>query len=135
MAVAVEGLKELEQAFRKADKQTTRELRVALRAAAEPVKTMAEGLAVGNIRHIHTKGTRLDWSRMRIGEAKAVVYMVPKQRGRNTRSNYRRYHRDNLKELLLARAMEPALNANAGRVEANVERVLGSVARQWEVTA
>lgn len=101
-----------------------KELRVALRAVAEPVRSDAERLAVASI---PTVG--VPWSRMRIGVTRTSIYVAPRQRGRNAN---RLLRRPKFADLLLDRAMEPALAANEGRVVAAVEHVLGTVGRAWE---
>jgi hypothetical protein len=124
--VRVEGLRELERAFRRVDKEETKLLRKELKAAAIPVKAAAEGKAVTQIRRMHRSPR---WAVMRVGYAKNLVYMVPKQKGVRGRGPKRR---PNLPDLLLDRAMIPAVNENATETERRVQRVLDTVGRQWE---
>lgn len=119
----VEGLAELQRAFKAADRSLSRELRGALRDVAEPVRADAEGLAVSGI---PTVG--LPWSRMRVGVTRHSVYVAPRQRG----SRDPRRRRPRFAGLLLNRAMLPALQRNERRVEAAVEQMLGEVGRVWE---
>lgn len=123
--IRVEGLRELQRAFARADKTLSHELRDGLKDAAEPVRRAAEGLAVQNIRRIG-----IPWSRMRTGVTRKAVYVAPVQRGVKSRGGPRR--RANLFDLLLGRSLEPALDQNAALVEARMEHLLGVVAKDWE---
>lgn len=126
MAVAVKGLRELDAAFKAADKALQRELRTGLKAVAEPVRADAERLAVANITRIG-----LPWSRMRVGTLARGTYIAPRERGAKGRGN-QRLRRPNLAGLLLGQAMEPALERNQGRVVDGVDRLLDTVALAWE---
>jgi hypothetical protein len=118
----VQGLSDLQRAFRAADKATSKELRDGLRKAADPVRSDAERRAVGEIPRIG-----VPWSRMRVGVTMRSVYVAPVERGaRGTRS------RKNLAGLLLEKAMIPALEANIGQVVDEVDDVLQTVGRVWE---
>ncbi len=129
--VKIEGLKGLERAFKLADKAEYKALRVTLKEAAQPVKRAAEGKAIGRIRNMKGSGTRVDWSQMRVGQARSVVYIVPKQKGRASRGN-RALRRPNLKDLLLDRAMIPALDEHREDVVRGVEHMLETVGKKWE---
>jgi hypothetical protein len=61
---------------------------------------------------------------MRIGVsvARGVVYMVPAARSKRTRK------RPKFGELLLTRAMDPALEHNAAKIEQAVDDMLGRLA-------
>lgn len=122
----VEGLRELQRAFSVADKTLAKELRSRLRDVAEPVRAKAERLAVQEIRNIG-----IPWSRMRVGVTRSLVYVAPVERGVKTRGRTSR-HRPNLADLLMGRAMSPALDANQGRVLHELEEVLDDVGRAWE---
>lgn len=122
--VRVEGFRDLQRAFRVADEKLARELRDELREAAEPVRADAERLAVVGIPTIG-----LAWSRMRVGVTQTSVYVAPKQKG--ARLNRAR-RRPNLADLLLGRAMVPALKQNEARVEEAVDDLLGRVGKAWE---
>jgi hypothetical protein len=123
--IIVEGLTDLQRAFKAADVTVQRELRKALRVAAEPVRADAELLAVSGIRRIG-----LPWSRMRVGVTNREVYLAPRERGQKGRDQ--RLRRPNLRGLLLTRAMEPALAQNQGQVVAGVDAALATVGRVWE---
>jgi hypothetical protein len=125
-AVVVGGLQDLQRAFRRADKTVGRELKKALADAAMPVKVDAERNAVSRIRNVGPK-----WSQMRIGSTQRMVYVAPKQRGRASKRSSA-VRRPNLKDLLLDRAMEPALAENQRQTEQRVQRVLDTVAKEWE---
>lgn len=119
-AVKVRGLRDLQRAFRVADKVLQVELRDALRDAAEPVRRDAESLARSSIRNIGEA-----WPQMRVGVTTRVVYVAPKQRSRGRK-------RPNLAGLLAGRAMEPALERNRHDVEQRVGRALDVVGAAWE---
>lgn len=122
-SVSVDGLRELNRAFARADKQVKAEFRGTLRKAAEPVRQDAESLAVAGIRNIGEP-----WSRMRVGVTRSLVYVAPRQRGRKTGAGARR---PNLKGLLLERSLEPALENNIDGVTNDVEHMLNGVAGDW----
>jgi tRNA G10 N-methylase Trm11 len=124
-AVVVEGLTDLQRAFKAADVSVQRELRKALRLAAEPVRADAERLAVAGIPRIGTP-----WSRMRVGVTNREVYLAPRERGQKGRDQ--RLRRPNLRALLLQRSMEPALAQNTAAVMAGVDVALATVGRVWE---
>jgi hypothetical protein len=121
--IKVEGLVELNRAFKVADKSLAKEYRAALRDVGEPVRADAERLAV---ERITTVG--IPWSRMRVGLTQKVVYVAPKQRG----SRGGRGRRPKFGTKLLERAMLPALNANIDEAERRFERMLGEVGKDWE---
>lgn len=121
-AIVVEGLSDLQRAFAVADKETAKEFRHALRAAAEPVRVDAEHLARARI------GNMTDpWSRMRVGVTRNSVYVAPRSRSKN-----RRRRRKNLADLLLNKSMIPALEVNTRKVERKVDQALADVGRKWE---
>ena len=121
--IHVQGLKELERAFKLADKLEQKELRTVLKATALPVKQAAESKAISRIRRMPRSPA---WSQMRIGVGRSVVYMVPKRKNRGGSK------RKNLRDLLLDRAMEPALTENIPEVTMAVENMLADVGRKWE---
>lgn len=124
--VRVEGLRDLQRAFKIADAAESKGLRRTLREVAEPVKLDAERLAVDTIPRIG-----FPWSRMRVGVTQTSVYIAPRERGKRSRGNPA-LRRPNLKGLLLDRAMEPALQQDTPLVVAAVDRMLATVGRQWE---
>lgn len=125
--IEVRGLRELQRAFKVAAPVAQKELRKALRTVAEPVRHDAEELARANIPRIG-----VPWAQMRTGVTQRVVYVAPKQRGVKSRID-RRYRRPNFFDLLMGRALEPALERNVVLVEAGVQAALDTVGKAWEV--
>jgi len=124
--IHVRNLAALERAFGRADREERKLLVQEVKLAAEPVQRLAEGRALSEIRNM-----TVPWSQMRIGHRRAVVYIVPRQKGRYSRAN-RRLRRPNLKTMLLDRAMLPALDARKDEVERRLERMLAIVGKRWE---
>lgn len=122
-AVVVDGLADLQKAWRVADRETGKQFRAALKSAGEPVRRDAERLAVTSI-----SGIGRPWSRMRTGVTLKSVYVAPRHRGTRNRA----LRRPNLADLLLRRAMQPALNLNRVQVEERVQDALNTVGRKWE---
>jgi hypothetical protein len=120
----VKGLRDLQRAFALADKTLAKELRGKIRDAAEPVRADAEGAAVSRIRNIG-----IPWSRMRVGSTATGAYVAPKKRAARGRGNVRR--RPNLADLMMGRAMLPALQRNQADVVRNVNGLLGEIERDW----
>lgn len=125
-AVRVHGFRELSRAFARADKTLRNELRDGLRDAAEPVRRDAELYARLNIRNIG-----VPWSRMRSRVTQRAVWVAPVERGVRSRAAQNR-RRPNLAGLLLDDAMQPALDENEPEVVRRLEKVLDTVARDWE---
>lgn len=122
-AVRIEGLRELERAFKLYGRGLEKGLREALEAAAEPVRFEAQTLATSQIPNIG-----IPWSRMRVGVTRRTAYVAPQERGRSR--NTRRF-RPNLKPLLLERAMQPALDHNVANVERELGDALDDLGRMW----
>jgi hypothetical protein len=122
-AVRVAGLRELQSDFRKISRDLNKELRAELIDAADPVKVRAESLALAKIRNMPSSP---HWAGMRIGvsAAKASVFMVPQARARGRRGGAR----PNLKNLLLDRAMGPALEEKQNEVVEGVGQMLDNLA-------
>jgi hypothetical protein len=125
-AVRIEGLRELERAFKLYGRGLEKGLREALETAAEPVRTDAQSLAVSSIRNIG-----LPWSRMRIGVTRRTAYIAPRERGSRGGVGRNRRSRPNLAGLLLGRAMEPALDRNIANVEREIGDALDDLGRMW----
>lgn len=123
-AISVEGLRELQRAFKRADGVLQHQLRDGLKAAAEPVRVDAERQAVESITRIG-----VPWSRMRVGVTQKIVYIAPRKRGVKGRDS--RLRRPNLFRLLLD-SMETAAGRNEARVTQGLERVLDTVGRSFE---
>lgn len=124
-AVRIEGLRELERAFKLYGRGLEKGVREALETAAEPVRLDAQSLAVANIRRIG-----VPWSRMRVGVTRRTAYVAPQKRGGATRLRPNS-GRPNLKGLLLDRAMEPALDRNIANVEREIGDALDDLGRMW----
>jgi hypothetical protein len=124
-AIRVKGLRELNRAFARADRDIRLGFRGALKDAAEPVRADAESLSRERIANI---GDR--WSRMRVGITTRVVYVAPREKGVTTRGGAAA-RRPNLAGLLMDRAMQPALDQNREQVVRSVERLLGDLGRDW----
>lgn len=118
--VEFEGLASIQEGFALGGKEVKAELTGVLKGLAEPVRTTAEGLAIEKIRRM-----TMEWSRMRVGISTASVYVAPVARGVKKHGDPR--NRPNLFDLLLGRALEPALDQNIGGVVAGVEAWLGGV--------
>jgi hypothetical protein len=125
-AVRIEGLRELERAFRLYGNGLEKGVREALTTAAEPVRTEAQSLARSSIRNIG-----LTWSSMRIGVTRRTAYIAPQQRGRRGGAGNVRKGRPNLAPLLLDRAMQPALANNIRNVEQEIGAALDDLGRMW----
>lgn len=123
--ISVRGLADLQRAFRFAEHEIHKDLRMALESSADPVRAAAEQLAVSRISRIG-----IPWSRMRVGVTRSSVYVAPVERGVKSRTLTSR-RRPNLKPLLLDRALDPALELNRNKVIGEVEDTLNDLARAW----
>lgn len=123
--VKIEGLRDLQRAFKAADAKLDRELHGTLLRVAEPVRADAERFAVSHITRIG-----IPWSRMRIGVTASSVYVAPVERGRLSRRN-QALARPKFAPLLLQEEVR-ALERNRGRIIDGVEDLLGRVGRAWE---
>jgi hypothetical protein len=95
------------------------------RAVAEPVRRDAETNAQERIPRV---GDR--WYRMRTGVSRKLVYVAPRQRGVKRQGDARR-RRPKFGDLLMDRAMEPALEQHGPEIEAAVERALDQIANDF----
>jgi len=128
MAV-VYGLHDVQAAFADADKQLRLGIRGGLQQIAEPVRAGAEQLGMSTIRNM-PRSPR--WSKMRIGVTRDLVYVAPRQRGSKGRGYDPRrrgygYAHPPFSDLLMLRAMEPALEHHAGEIEQRFDELLGHV--------
>lgn len=124
-AIVVDGVGELRRAFNRADRKLGRDLARTLKDVGEPVREDAEQKVLAGIPRIG-----FAWSRMRTGISRSVVYVVPKERGRQSRQNPK-LRRPNLADLM-GPEMDQALTDNAHEVEQRFNRLLVDVARTWE---
>jgi len=129
-AVRVLGLRELERAFDRADRTVRNDMRDALAEAAAPVRRDAQSLAASQIRNVDSGDP---WASMRIGVSRTIAYIAPVERGIKGRAGQRR-RRPNLADLLMGRAMEPALDRNQENVARRVDQLIDEVADVWERT-
>lgn len=127
--VRVEGLRELERAFKLYGRGLEKGVREVLEAAAEPVRSDAQSLALAEIPRIALPSTNIPWHRMRVGVTRRTAYVAPEQRGDKTRRGSRR--RPKFATKLLSEAMEPALERNIPRVEQELGEALDDLARRW----
>ena len=118
--VRVHGLREMSRAFARADKELKKDLRSTLRDVAEPVREEATTRALREIRNIGPA-----WSQMRTGVTSHGAYVAPRQRRRGGTK------RPNLALLLMERAMQPALDANADEIEDAVGDMLDEICVRW----
>lgn len=133
--VAVRGLRDLERAFKLAGKQTAKEMRVVLAEIAEPVRLEAQRLARSEISGLRKRSgfaAIAPWAQMRTGVTQRYIYVAPKQHGTFTKRNPQRYARPNLKQLLLGKAMDPALDHKLPLIESRVGQALDRLGRTWE---
>lgn len=121
--VRVRGLRELTRTFRALSKELSNEVRDELLNAVEPVKERAEQFALARIRNVPQSP---EYAEMRTGvsRARGVVFMVPAWRSKR-RPNRRR---PNFGDLLLDRAMDPALAEKEDDIVRGVERTLDHLA-------
>lgn len=126
--LVLEGMGELKRAFRMADNKLHNEMVGRLKHAAEPVALKAESLSISEIRRMKTPSTTVAWWEMRVGVTQKFVYMTSARRG--TKNPKRK--RPNLKDLLLDRAMYPAVEQHKDDVFAGVEDFLREIGKDWE---
>ena len=114
--IRIRGLRELNRALNKVNKEAAKTVRDELKKAAEPVRATAERFAGAKISNI---GPR--WGQMRLGTRGGAVYVAPSSRNQGGSP------RPNLGRLLCEEAMEPALEEHedelAKRVEDALERL------------
>jgi hypothetical protein len=130
MPIVVRGLNELQASLAHADRSVRLGVRKGLRQAAEPVQRAAEQLAMSEIRNM-SKSPR--WSRMRVGVTRNLVYVAPRQKGTRGRGpqGLRRgqgFAQPPFSDILMDRAMQPALDQHIGEVEARLEELLDRAA-------
>jgi hypothetical protein len=125
--ILVRNQRQLVWAFNEAGKAAKRELRDELRGIAEPIRADAEQLADETIPRIGPK-----WSHMKIGVTTRLIYVAPVQRGVRNFDSPRA--RPKFADLLMGRAMEPALERNQGNIERAVERALDHLEHRWETS-
>jgi hypothetical protein len=127
-AIRVEGLAELRRAFRVAANGMEKDLRAAIEAAGEPVRSEAQSLAFTRISGMPR--SHIPWHAMRAGVYGGTIgYVAPLQRGDKSRRGSKK--RRNLATLLMERAMLPALESNQGRIVSEFEEALADMEKAW----
>ena len=119
--IVVHGLADLQRAFQFAEKDAKKEVRTALREVAGPIQRDAES----NASRFQNIGPR--WGKFRIGVTRSLIYVAPKQRGRQTQKN-RAYGRPLFGTKLMDEAMDPALQKNIHNIEHQMEQALDRLA-------
>lgn len=122
MPVIVKGLREVNAAFAHTDREIRLGWRAGMREVVEPVRRDAEVSAQQSIRNMPSSPR---WARMRVGVTRSMVYVAPRQKGTRGR---RAGRRPNLADLLMDRAMQPALDRHEHEITARVEQLLDRVA-------
>lgn len=120
--VTVSGFRELQTSTATASREVRRYASSQLREVAAPIQHSAEALTVGRIPR--TQRSPL-WAQYRIGVLRSAVYVAPRQRGVRGRTNPRR--REKFADLLMERAMEPALDQNVAHVETAIEKAIDRI--------
>lgn len=123
-AIRIQGLGELQRAFRVASVAMSKSINEVLDATADPVRFQAQELAVARIPRIG-----LPWSRMRVGVTRHTAYVAPVERG--LKRGFARRQRPNLKPLLLERALLPAFDQNRERIAQDFEEAMADMAKAW----
>lgn len=116
--VRIKGLRELQRALNKINRNAAKTVRDELKDAGEPVRQTAQELAFGKIRNIGPV-----WGQMRLGTRPGTVYVAPKLRrsGGSPRPNFG--------ILLLEKAMFPALKQHENEIVKRVEGALDRLGR------
>lgn len=123
MPLVVKGMRQLQAALAQADRDVRFGVTQTMRNVAEPVRQDAETLAATRIRNIGT-----DWSRMRVGVTRRMVYVAPRRRGVKPGHPA---SRPNLARLLRTRAMDVAEQRNQAEVRRRFERMLDHMADRF----
>jgi hypothetical protein len=116
--VHLEGLRELQRAWKTYDVELAAELKTALREAAAPVAAEASRLAAANITNITPA-----WAMMKTGATVRGAYIAPAARRRSGVDR-----RPNFGRLLLGEAMLPAAESRRPEVERGIELMLDRLA-------
>lgn len=126
-AVRVHGLRELSAAFAKADRDVRLGFRAELRNIGRPIQQDAQRLALSEIPGMAGSPK---WAGMRIGVTRKLVYVAPRRRGVRTHLDPRSRGRQ-FADLLMGRAMEPALERNKERAIHEFEQLLDEMANRF----
>ena len=124
-AIRVHGLRQLNRAFAKADKNLKKELTQTLKQVAEPVRADA-ARRTHLIRNVRSSSEAArDWSQMKTSAQTSMTYVAPRARRRGGSP------RPHFGTLLMDMAMQPALDAHAAEVEHELGRMLDEIGRDW----
>lgn len=126
-AVRIEGLRELDRAFKLYGRGLEKGIREALDAAGEVVRPDAETLTSMALK----PPVNVDWSLMRVGVKNRTSYVAPVQRGNRSRRPSNRARGAKFKALVMGQGLEPALDRNIRRVEGEFSDALDDLARMW----
>jgi hypothetical protein len=127
MAVVVSGLRDVNAAFAHTNRDLRLGWRAGMRQVAEPIRRDAEIAALTDIRRMPMSPK---WARMRVGVTRNMVYVAPRQRGFKGRGRHPS-KRPNLGDLLMNRAMQPALERHQHEITARFEHLLDTVADRF----
>ena len=122
--VTIDGYEDFLRDLKTADKKIRNGFRKEIRQAAEPVRATAEELAVSRISGIEPGD---HWSRMRVGVTQKSVYVAPRARGQ--KAGVRK--RPNLADLLMSRAMEPALYTHQEETVRHIDQMISREAARF----
>lgn len=128
-AIKVDGLAQLQRAFGAADRALRNDLNDALMEAAAPVRRDAQTLTLTTISGMRKSP---QWATMRTGQARGVVYVVPVERGTRSRANPRLKRGQRFVQMVLLKAMNPALARNRGNVIRRLDQMLVEVGKVWD---
>ena len=125
MAVQVQGLQELVRAFELMPAEVVEEFTWELLEAAEPVKLAAQAKAPTALRNMaYTR----EWAAMRVGVSRrdTTVWVAPQLRGRRQNSPASKAA---FAKGIQERALDPALDENAGNVINRIDDMLDRIAQ------
>lgn len=129
--IEIEGFSELATALARTGTDVRRALNAGLKDLAEPIAHDAARFAEAGISGLARKRSS-DWGAMRVGVAHgfSLIYVAPRERGRRGRGDDP-MRRPQFADLLIAKAMDPAVEANEASVIAGAEKIVDDVTRGW----
>ena len=120
--IRVEGLRELDAAFKKMDKSLRKDFVKELKKAAEAPKELARQKILGELRNMPPTPR---YAGQRVGVSGATtVYLVPSWKGGGGSG------RPNLKGAI-GRRMEAAVDEKSGEVEDDIGQMIDRMANEW----
>ena len=117
--VTTSSLSSVNRALQQVDKDLKREISVELHSIGALVQHDVESLALSTIPNM-----TMPWSQMRVGQTPFLIYVVPRQKGVRGKGPRRR---PRFAELMLRRAMRPALARKKPEVDARFQKVVSVV--------